>query len=357
LALLDGLSIAAGENGISTLLQQCGGLSATPIYSPGTDGGASLSYSYDGVAKQTTVSLKGAVGVNVNVGKLVGDLAPDVTARKTINSLIADIVAPTNLLPGFTKFEASPQASLFYQFDQESKVSATASNGDIQYKNAYTAKIQGVGAAFEFSATPEASKKSGIPEGFQIYFQPIYLADNLRHSNSVNFDWRMVPIHPCVNLYCTTPDATGEGWWNAEGPFQALQKAGIGVGLMLDARVDGAVFTERGTPLNESLGSKNPFPQSVIPNYDYARLGGRVGVMADFNNPYVKFNTSVYYTDFTALQGAHADFGEFGSQIKVPITGLFSIGLTYLNGRSENIAQREENWKLSIDFGGGSGSP
>jgi hypothetical protein len=59
-----------------------------------------------------------------------------------------------------------------------------------------------------------------------------------------------------------------------------------------------------------------------------------------------------YYTDFSALDGVRHGFGEVSSQFSYPILPGLSLAATYLNGRSENIAAREESWSLAVKFGG-----
>lgn len=95
-------------------------------------------------------------------------------------------------------------------------------------------------------------------------------------------------------------------------------------------------FTDRGERLPEESG-------------DFNRLGGRVGFAVISNNRRWPFDLLVTETWLPSL-GAAPDISHFQSKVSWALDPerIFTIDLTYGEGRRSDLLNREEEWKLSI---------
>lgn len=125
----------------------------------------------------------------------------------------------------------------------------------------------------------------------------------------------------CLNSVCGDPDRF------------------LRTGVLFDLRYNQGWYKDPGNlPLLQEL------------NQDYARIGGRIGVIGVVKLlPDVPINFWAAYTDFEPLKGFDRDLGQTQAQISVTFSAA-TISLDYRNGRREDTAKRDSTYALKVGF-------
>ncbi len=326
--------IQIGADGPATVLSDCTRAGLSREAGGAVDPSASLigatgSLQYDGIQKKQTETFRGAIGYTP---KLFEGKYGKLTLYGKIDNENQDVIVKVNN-------QQKPQIS-------------------------YTENLLEFGAVYRtpLSTINPDPRNDHANEVYDfIYIQPFYTADFARHSELEGLNLRFVPLHGFLNEYNDGPYFGLADNYN--GPDKGV--GNVYYGLLLDGRLDAAHFGEAGTPLGAPVTpaqSKNVVGNPYfLPNEDYVRVGGRIGVFGQYYAPKnwtgilgdKPYFATIYYKDFWALAGIRHGFGEAVGQISYPITSSVSVAASFINGRSENVAAREQSWTIGVKLGGG----
>ena len=177
-----------------------------------------------------------------------------------------------------------------------------------------------VDVGFSTNAFILAKNAAGY-DGHAITLRPHYLMDLQSNSNILALDGRWVPY----------PDKIRFNAFRALGPWMSINP-------MLDFRIDGGTYIDRGYPLIASS------------NKDYLRMGGQAGISILSDVDALPFSFLATYTGLYGVVG-NVNIGYFNGQLTYNFDPKKYFGITagYSNGNLEdNAAKRENMWTVSL---------
>ena len=167
-----------------------------------------------------------------------------------------------------------------------------------------------------------------------VNLRPHYLMDLQNGSESWNGNLRLIPFFPDADLF-----AHLNNFYKPDSINNVKTKTSFDWKVILDARVDGGTFINRGNSFVSPL------------NKDFVRVGGQagLGLSFDFFDQFLPTWVTTYTGMYGAVSNVNVEY--LSSAINLNLTAIkgAAVSVSYTNGYSEDTPYINQNiWKIGL---------